>query len=78
MYIYIYIYIDIYIYIYYIYIHWFQKILTAKKYIYIRHFEICYVILRSQIDHMLYMYAKVVMRRPNPKAYGHLGACVFV
>ncbi len=61
----------IYIYIYiYIFIHWIQKILTAKN-IYIRHFEICYVILLTQIHHMLNIYAKVVMRRPNPKAYGH-------
>ncbi len=43
-----------------------------EKYIYIRHFEICYVILRTQIHHMLYIYAKVVTRRPNPTAYGHL------
>ncbi len=34
--------------IYMIYIYWIQKILTAKN-IYIRHFEICYVILRTQI-----------------------------
>ena len=34
-----------------------------EKYIYIRHFEICYVILRTQIHHMLYIYAKVVTRR---------------
>ena len=45
---------------------------TADFLVYIRHFEICYVILRSQIDHMLYIYAKVVTRRPNPTAYGHL------
>ncbi len=37
-----------------------------------RHFEICYVILRTQIHNMLYVYAKVVMRWPNLKAYGHL------
>ncbi len=43
-----------------------------EKYIYMRHFEICYVILRTQIHHMLYVYAKVVMRWPNLKAYGHL------
>ena len=43
-----------------------------EQYIYVRHFEICYVILRTQTHHMLYIYAKVVMRRPNPKAYGHL------
>ncbi len=41
-------------------------------YIYIRHFEICYVILRTQIHHMLYIYAKDVTRRPNATAYGHL------
>ncbi len=43
-----------------------------EKYIYTRHFEICYIILRTQIHHMLNIYAKVVTRRPNPTAYGHL------
>ncbi len=47
--------------------------MTAKN-IYIRHFEISYVIIRTQIHHMLYIYAKVVIRRPrpDPTAYGHL------
>ena len=43
-----------------------------EKYIYIRHFEICYLILRTQIHHMLCIYAKVATRRPNPTAYGHM------
>ena len=44
----------------------------SENYIYIRHFETCYEIIRTQIHHILYIYAKVVMRKPNPKAYGHL------
>ncbi len=63
-----------YIYIY-IYIYIYQYTLDPEnfeKYIYTCHFEICYVILRTQIHHILYIYAKVVMQRPNLKAYGHL------
>ncbi len=39
----------------------------CEKYIYVRHFETCYVIIRTQIHHMLYIYAKVVMRSLTQK-----------
>ena len=66
--IYIYIYIqNIYIFMYTLDPEKFDR----EKYIYVRHFETCYVIIRTQIHHTLYIYAKIVMRRPNPATNGH-------